>query len=126
VVQSEPRFRKSAVPRSPARARGLRLALKDPGAAGEVFTLCEAQCAPIRLWIEQIVAAGGTDIELIRVPDATLPGDLDITADIAQHWVASAEKASRQVGWRHADVGAPGAPSVQRDPVSDRMLNVTR
>ncbi len=40
---------------------------------------------------------------MIRVPDDTLPGDLDITADIAQHWMASAEKACRQLGWRHAD-----------------------
>ena len=36
---------------APELARGIRLALEHPAAAGEVFNLCEAQCAPLRLWI---------------------------------------------------------------------------
>jgi nucleoside-diphosphate-sugar epimerase len=88
---------------APELARGMRLALEDPGAAGEVFNLCEEQCAPMRLWIEQILAASGAEIELVRVPDDVLPEDLDITADIPQHWMASADKAHRELGWRHAD-----------------------
>jgi nucleoside-diphosphate-sugar epimerase len=98
---------------APELARGIRLALEDPSGAGEVFNLCEAQCAPIRLWIEQIVAAAGADIELTRVPDDTLPEDLDMTGDIAHHWMTSPEKAYRQLGWRHADPEACVSGSVQ-------------
>ena len=97
---------------APDLARGMRLALEHPEAGGEVFNLCEEPCAPIRLWIEQIIAAAGADLELVRVPDAALPEDLDITGDIAQHWMASAEKARRVLGWRHGDPADRVAASV--------------
>ena len=88
---------------APELARGLRLAVEETAAAGEVLNLCEAQCAPLRLWIEQILAAAGADLDLIRVPDRTLPEDLEITGDIAQHWLASAAKAQNVLGWVHRD-----------------------
>lgn len=84
---------------APELARGLRLALDRPG---EVFNLCEAECAPVRLWIEQILAAAGAEVELERVPDAELPEDMDIAGDIAQHWLCSPAKAERLLGWVHA------------------------
>jgi nucleoside-diphosphate-sugar epimerase len=68
-----------------------------------VFNLCEAQCAPLRLWIEQIIASAGVALALVRVPDRALPEDLDITADIAQHWLASPAKAKAVLGWVHRD-----------------------
>jgi len=86
---------------APELARGIRLALEHPAAAGEVFNLCEAQCAPLRLWIEQIIGAAGAELELVRVPDEVLPGDLDITGDIAQHWLASPAKAKDALQWVH-------------------------
>jgi len=43
---------------SPELARGIRLALES-GIGGEVFNLAEPACAPVRLWVEQILAAAG-------------------------------------------------------------------
>jgi nucleoside-diphosphate-sugar epimerase len=88
---------------APELARGIRLALEQPTASAEVFNLCEAQCAPLRLWAEQIAASAGADLELVRVPDNALPQDLEITGDIAQHWFASAAKAEAVLGWVHRD-----------------------
>jgi nucleoside-diphosphate-sugar epimerase len=85
---------------APEIARGMRLALERPG---EVFNLCEAECAPIRLWMEQIAAAANAPVEFVRVPDSELPEDLEIAGDIAQHVLASPAKAERMLGWAHAD-----------------------
>lgn len=84
-------------------ARGIRLALEHPGVSGEVFNLCESQCAPLRLWMEWILDAAGSATELVRVSDELLPEDLDITGDIAQHWMASAGRARELLGWTHGD-----------------------
>jgi nucleoside-diphosphate-sugar epimerase len=84
-------------------ARGIRLALERPRASGEVLNLCEATCAPLRLWMEWIVEAAGVQAELVRVPDELLPDDLDISGDIAQHLLASAEKAREMLGWVNSD-----------------------
>lgn len=84
-------------------ARGMRLALEHPDVGGEVFNLCESQCAPVRLWMEWILDAAGAAAELVRVPDELLPEDLEITGDIAQHWMTSAEKARETLGWVHGD-----------------------
>ena len=84
-------------------AHGMRLALEHAGVRGEVFNLCESQCAPLRLWMEWILEAAGVETELVRVSDALLPEDLDITGNIDQHWMASAEKAREMLGWVHGD-----------------------
>jgi nucleoside-diphosphate-sugar epimerase len=84
-------------------ARGMRLALEQPDVGGEVFNLCESRCAPLRLWMEWILEAAGVTAELVRVPDELLPEDLEITGDIAQHWMASPEKARETLGWVHGD-----------------------
>lgn len=88
---------------APELARGIRLALERPDAAGEVLNLCEASCATVRLWIEQIAAAAAHALELVRVADAVLPVDLDITADVAQPLLVSPAKADRVLGWVHRD-----------------------
>jgi nucleoside-diphosphate-sugar epimerase len=86
---------------APELARAIRLALEHPAAGGEVFNLCEAQCAPLRLWIEQIITAAGAELELVRVPDQALPEDLKITGEIAQPWFASSAKANDVLQWVH-------------------------
>jgi nucleoside-diphosphate-sugar epimerase len=86
---------------APELARGIRLALEHSAAAGEVFNLCEAQCAPLRLWIEQIITSAGAELDLVRVPNEVLPEDLDITGDLAQHWLASPAKAKDVLNWVH-------------------------
>jgi nucleoside-diphosphate-sugar epimerase len=86
---------------APELARGIRLALEHPAAAGEVFNICEAQGAPLRLWIEQIITFARAELALVRVPDRALPEDLRITGDIAQPWFTSAAKAQAVLGWVH-------------------------
>jgi nucleoside-diphosphate-sugar epimerase len=98
---------------TPELARGIRLAVEHPAVSGEVFNLCEVQCAPLRLWIQHITAAAGSDMELVRVPDDALPDDLEITGDIAQHWLTSPAKAGEVLGWTHRDAGECVRESVE-------------
>ncbi len=84
-------------------ARGVRLALELDGAAGEIFNLGEKQTPTQRGWIEQIVAAAGANIELVQVPEGSVPPDLGLTAALHQHVVADSSKAQRLLGWTHAD-----------------------
>lgn len=85
---------------APELARGIRLAA-ERGGEGEIFNLAERTCAPIRLWVEQILAAVGHEAELVRVPDDRLPEDLGLTGEIAQPWLMDASKAAEQLGWTH-------------------------
>lgn len=98
---------------APVLARATRLAVEHPTVAGEIFNVCEAQCAPLRLWSEQIIAAAGVEMDLVRVPDHVLPEDLEITADIAQHWMVSPAKAADVLGWVHRDPAACVRASVE-------------
>jgi nucleoside-diphosphate-sugar epimerase len=86
---------------APELARGLRLAC-ERGPTGSVLNLAEAECAPIRLWIEEILAAAGHRAELVRVPDESLPEDMGLTAEIAQPWMLDSTKAALELGWVHA------------------------
>ncbi len=89
---------------APELARGMRLAA-ERGAAGDVFNLAERDCATIRLWIEEILAAAGHEAELVRVADELLPEDLGLTEDVAQHWSVDSAKAARLLDWVHAPRG---------------------
>jgi UDP-glucose 4-epimerase len=84
-------------------ARGIRLAIESEQAAGEIFNLGEARTATMRAWIEQIIAAAGGQIELVTVPDSTLPPDLRLTAPIRQHHLFDTAKARTVLGWIHGD-----------------------
>jgi nucleoside-diphosphate-sugar epimerase len=86
---------------APELARGIRLALES-GTGGEVFNLAEPACAPVRLWVEQILAAAGHPAELVRVPEEHLPEDLQLTAEIPQPWMVDSTKARERLGWIHA------------------------
>lgn len=85
---------------APELARGIRLALES-GAGGEVFNLAESTCAPIGLWVEQILAAAGHAAELVRVTDERLPEGLLLTAVIPQPWMVDSTKARERLGWVH-------------------------
>jgi nucleoside-diphosphate-sugar epimerase len=84
-------------------ARGVRLALEQETARGEVFNLGEAHTWSMRAWIEQIVSAAGGNVDLVRVEDQHLPPDLGITAAIGQHLLVNSSKARAMLGWVHAD-----------------------
>jgi nucleoside-diphosphate-sugar epimerase len=86
---------------APELARGLRLAC-ERGRQGEVFNLSEKDCATVRLWAEEILAAAGHEAELVRVPEESLPEDLSITATIPQPMLCDSAKADRELGWVHA------------------------
>jgi nucleoside-diphosphate-sugar epimerase len=97
---------------APELARGLRLAAENAG-EGEVFNLAERTCAPVRLWVKQILDAAGHEAELVRVPEARLPEDLAITGEIAQPWMMDATKAAQQLNWVHAPTEGCVARSVR-------------
>ncbi|MGH3566074.1 MAG: NAD-dependent epimerase/dehydratase family protein [Pseudonocardia sp.] len=61
-------------------ATGVLAALDTRAADGLPVNLGEPQTMPIRWWFEQILAAAGSDAELVRVPEQALPPDLAITA----------------------------------------------
>ncbi len=84
-------------------ATAVRLSIERDEAAGELFNVGEARTASIAQWAEQIAAAAGQRMELVRVPDALLPDDLSITGAIAQHLLVSSDKARRVLGFRETD-----------------------
>jgi nucleoside-diphosphate-sugar epimerase len=86
---------------APELARGLRLAA-ERGGQGEVFNLAERDCAPVLLWMREILAAAGHEAVLVRVPEGDLPSDLGLTAEIPQPLLVDTSKAARELGWVHA------------------------
>ena len=94
-------------------ARGIRLTLESDAAVGEPMNLCEEKTYSMRLWAEMILAAAGAKAELVRVADAVLPTDLEETASIAQHILASPAKARALLGWSPSTATATLAASVR-------------
>jgi nucleoside-diphosphate-sugar epimerase len=84
-------------------ARGVRLALESDRAAGQVINLAQVPTWPVRLWAERILAASGSDAELVRVSEEALPDDLGITRSQTQHLLTDPRKARELLGWVHAD-----------------------
>lgn len=86
---------------APELARGMRLAAEraDPG---ETFNLAERECAPIRLWVEEILAAADHDAELVQVPEDQVPDEMALTKTIPQPWQLDSTKAATNLDWTHA------------------------
>jgi len=82
--------------------RAVRLALETPNATG-VFNVCEDRTYSMRMWARMILDAAGSDAELVQVPDAALPEDLDLTGNVLQHIAASSRKARAAFGWSTSD-----------------------
>lgn len=70
---------------------------------GEVLNLGPTATLTVRQWAEAILTAAGHEAELVRVRDDALPEDLGITGDVAQHMLASNEKARSLLDWRDGD-----------------------
>ena len=83
-------------------ARAVVLALTSDAARGEVLNVCERATWPVAGWARRIADAAGARPEFVRVPDATLPEDLEITGT-AQHMLMSAGKARALLGFAETD-----------------------
>jgi len=83
-------------------AQAVLATLASQRSAGECLNIVEAQTLPMRLFYEQVIAAAGASLDLVRVPDQTLPPDLRSTGAPGQHLLASPAKASAMIGWRDA------------------------
>lgn len=93
------------------------LALETDGGAGEIFNVAETKNWTIRRWAEEIAdAAGapvGTATELVTVPDAALPPDMELAAAIPQPFVVDCSKARRVLGWTATDPAVGTRRSVE-------------
>jgi nucleoside-diphosphate-sugar epimerase len=94
-------------------ALAMLAALGTRRGAGQCLNVVEEQAAPMRLHYEQVIAAAGASLELVRVPDEALPPDLVVTGTISQHLLASPAKAREVLGWR-----ATADPQVLRRAVA--------
>lgn len=84
-------------------ARAVRLATESSDSVGEVFNLAEPTTSTMRQLAEEIIAATGSELELVQVPDDSLPPDLRMTGAVQQHFVIDASKAQRILGWQCGD-----------------------
>ncbi len=87
-------------------ARGIRAIIEADAAdvEGEIFNFGEARTPTMRLRAQQILdAAGHGDVELVTVPDESLPIDLGITGAMHQPLLVSSAKASSVLGWTPSD-----------------------
>lgn len=86
----------------------------DDAVRGQAFNIVERSTAPFRLFAEQIIAVtGASGVELVRVPDETLPADLVLTGALHQHLLMDAAKARDVLGWQETDYATALRSSVQ-------------
>jgi nucleoside-diphosphate-sugar epimerase len=81
-------------------ARAVLAALASDQSSGLCLNIAETQTAPMRLFYEQVISAADGCLELVRVPDETLPPDLRESGALSQHLLASSARAAATLGWR--------------------------
>lgn len=94
-------------------ATGVLTALSTRAADGLAINLGEPRTVPITEWLEQIVHAADSRLELVRVPDEALPPELALTGAPAQHVIASVHRAEHLLDWAPADPARRVAESVR-------------
>lgn len=82
-------------------------------AAGEIFNVGDLATDTMREHARRILAAAGHEAELVTVPDAVLPADLEITKATAQHFLCDCGKLGRVLGWRPDDAAGSIIRSVK-------------
>jgi hypothetical protein len=88
--------------------------LGDPVAtSGEIFNVGDLATDTIRDHAARILAAAGSDAELVTVPDELVPADLKNTKSVAQHFLCDCGKLARTAGWRPLDVTVATGRSVK-------------
>jgi nucleoside-diphosphate-sugar epimerase len=85
--------------------------LGNPAVAGETINIGEPAVRSMRGWATEILAAAGHEAELVTVPEAAVPDDLEITKTVDQHIVFDGYKASTLLDW-HPDPAVGVARSV--------------
>jgi nucleoside-diphosphate-sugar epimerase len=81
-------------------AKAVLAALTRDHGGRRCLNIVETGTAPMRLFYEQVIGATGGSLELVRVPDETLPPDLRDTGVVSQHLLASPARAVTMLGWR--------------------------
>lgn len=85
-------------------ASAVLAALDRPAAAaGQVFNVGDLATDTVRDYARRILSAAGHDAELVTVPEAYLPEDLESTRGTAQHLLVDSGKAAAVLGWRPTD-----------------------
>jgi len=84
-------------------ATAVLAALDTQRARGQVLNLGEKTTPTMRVWVEQIIAAAGADLQLVRVRDDLLPPDLAVLAAPAQHLLVDTRRAERLLDWNPGD-----------------------
>jgi nucleoside-diphosphate-sugar epimerase len=83
-------------------AEAARLAIDSPR-PGVVYNVGESRTASHGLWMRQIAAAAGAEIEFVRVPDESLPPDLRLAGTFSQHILVDSSYAREELGFRPID-----------------------
>lgn len=84
-------------------ATAVLAAVHTPAASGEVFNVVESRTPTVLGWAREILTAAGHAMELVRVPDEELPGDLKLTGAWPQHLLFGNAKARRVLDWSPVD-----------------------
>lgn len=71
----------------------------------EVLNVAEHSTWCISDWMRRIAEAAGATIEFVRVPDKSLPEDLELSVANAQHLLVDSSRARRLLDWDSRDAG---------------------
>lgn len=91
----------------------VRLAIESAAAGGEIFNLAEERAVAARAWVEQILAAAGSQAQLVQVPDDVLPDDMEWTRSWKQDLVIDSSRARTALGWRDTPAAEAVTHSVE-------------
>ena len=94
-------------------ATAVLAALDTRAGDGLALNLGERTTPTMRAWVEQIIAATGTKMNLVRIPDEHLPADLRLLRATAQHVLVCTQRAQDLLGWAPADPAPRVADSVR-------------
>ena len=93
-------------------ALAARLAIRSPR-PGAVYNVGERRTASMGLWMRQIAAAAGAQVEFVRVPDELLPPDLRLSGTFSQHLLVDSTLAREELGMVEIDPAEALRRSVQ-------------
>jgi nucleoside-diphosphate-sugar epimerase len=83
-------------------ATAVRAAI-ERSVSNEVLNIAERSTWCMAEWARRIALAAGADVEWVRVPDAMLPADLEMTSARKQHLLTDASRARTVLDWSPAD-----------------------